>query len=105
MNGLRNIAIAIVIAASAATTVIAHADETQETISLAAPVPGPSVKAGHGHVEITIYGDDCRQITIYALTGQVVRSFTAAPGISAIELPAGYYIVKIDRMSQKVIVK
>lgn len=65
----------------------------------------PTVKVLNGHVEIYLPGDEARQVAIYALTGQLVKSLTVQPGVSVIELPAGYYIVKCDRLSQRVIVR
>ena len=65
----------------------------------------PTVKVSNGRVEITIQGDESRQVLVYALTGQLVKTVTASPGTTAIELPAGYYIVKCDRLSQRVIVR
>ena len=76
---------------------------------LAAPAPSfssqPSVKAYPGRIEICVPGDEARQVVIYSLTGQVVKSFTAQPGVTAIDLSAGYYIVKCDRTSTRVVVK
>lgn len=65
----------------------------------------PTVKATGGRVEITVYGDDERQVQVFALTGQLIATVNAQPGITVIELPAGYYIVKCDRMAQRVIVR
>jgi hypothetical protein len=51
-------------------------------------------------------GDEPVQVTIYALTGQVVKSLTAEPSATTyIELRAGYYIVKCDRHTQQVVVR
>ena len=65
----------------------------------------PQVRVAQGRIEITIPGDDARQVSIYALTGQVVKTFQAAPGVTTVELPAGYYIVKCDRVSCRVVVR
>lgn len=68
-------------------------------------VSQPQVRVVQGHVEITVPGDDARQVSIYALTGQIIKSMTVAPGVTTIELPAGYYIVKCDRVSCRVVVR
>lgn len=65
----------------------------------------PQVRVLHGQVEITLPGEEDRNVTIYALTGQVVKSFTAVPGVNTVDLPKGYYIVKCDRVSCRVVVK
>lgn len=65
----------------------------------------PTLKVAHGQVEIFLPGNDAKQLTIFALTGQVVKTATIQPGNTVIELPAGYYIVKCDRLSQRVIVR
>lgn len=68
-------------------------------------VSQPQVRVVQGHIEITVPGDDARQVSIYALTGQIVKSMTVSPGVTTIELPAGYYIVKCDRVSCRVVVR
>lgn len=65
----------------------------------------PQVRVVGGMIEIVVPGDEDRQVTIYALTGQVVKHITAAPGVNSVELPKGYYIVKCDRISCRVVVK
>lgn len=65
----------------------------------------PVVKVINGHVEIHLTGDESRQVVVFALTGQQVKTVTANPGVTVIDLPAGYYIVKCDRLSQRVIVR
>lgn len=75
--------------------------ETSQTIV----VGQPQVRVAQGRIEITVPGDDARQVSIYALTGQVVKTFVATPGVTTVELPAGYYIVKCDRVSCRVVVR
>lgn len=65
----------------------------------------PQVRVLHGQIEITVPGEDDCQVTIYALTGQVIKSLNAAPGVTTVDLPKGYYIVKCDRISCRVVVK
>lgn len=64
-----------------------------------------TVKVVQGRVEIGIAGDESKQVYVYALTGQLVKTVTAHPGVTVLELPAGYYIVKCDGLSQRVIVR
>ena len=65
----------------------------------------PSVKVFPGRIEISVPGDEPRQVVVYSLTGQVIKSFTAQPGVTSIDLSAGYYIVKCERTSTRVVVK
>ncbi|MDE6397325.1 MAG: T9SS type A sorting domain-containing protein [Muribaculaceae bacterium] len=67
--------------------------------------PQPSVKVFPGRIEISVPGEEARQVVVYSLTGQVVKSFTAQPGVTSIDLSAGYYIVKCERTSTRVVVK
>lgn len=65
----------------------------------------PQVRVVGSQIEIVVPGDEDRTVTIYALTGQVVKSLNATPGVNTVELPKGYYIVKCDRISSRVVVK
>lgn len=67
--------------------------------------PQPVVKAGHGCIEITIPGNEPRDVAVYTLTGTIVRKMRVAPGTTAVDVNAGYYIVRIDRLSTRVIVR
>jgi len=75
------------------------------SVSSVALAAQPSVRVVDGQVEISVPGDDNVQVVIYALTGQVVKTLTVSPGVTAIELPAGYYIIKCGKLSQRVIVR
>lgn len=65
----------------------------------------PTVKVDHGSVVISIPGDEACQVHVFAITGQLVKSIMAQPGVTTIDLPAGYYIVKCDKFSQRVIIR
>ncbi|MDE7458233.1 MAG: T9SS type A sorting domain-containing protein, partial [Muribaculaceae bacterium] len=45
------------------------------------------------------------QVMVYALTGQIVKNETAEYGRTLIDLPRGYYIVKVDKVAKRVIIK
>lgn len=68
-------------------------------------VSQPQIKVLPGRIEISVAGDEPHQVAIYALTGQVVKTLTLTSGVTSIDLPAGYYIVKCDRVSCRVVVK
>lgn len=60
----------------------------------------------HGHqLHIINSGDDTRQVLIYALTGQVVKQFDAHHGTTTVDLGAGYYIVKVDKLSRRIVIR
>lgn len=65
----------------------------------------PTVRVVGSHVEITVHGDETKTVSIYSLTGQLVRTIKAEPGVTTVTLAAGYYIVRCDRLSQRVIVR
>lgn len=67
--------------------------------------PEPQIKVLDQRIEIEIADENEHSILVYALTGQIVKSVKATYGTTTIELPAGYYIVKIDRTAKRVIVR
>lgn len=79
--------------------------EPAESITQSITYNQPQVRVLHGQIEITVPGDEERNVTIYALTGQIIKSLNVAPGVTTVDLPKGYYIVKCDRISCRVVVK
>lgn len=71
------------------------APETQST----------SVKAVSHAIEITVADERSHDATIYALTGQIVKHLALPEGTTRIELNPGYYIIRIDGQSKRVVVK
>ncbi len=66
-----------------------------------------NVVGSNGCMTIENYGDS-RELTftVYSITGQIVKSVSVAGGSSTtINLPKGFYIVKCDYWSRKVVVK
>ena len=60
----------------------------------------------NGHqLNITNHDNEAKQVVIYALTGQVVKQFDAPHGTTAVDLGAGYYIVKIEKLSQRIVIR
>lgn len=59
-----------------------------------------------GH-QLVIYntGDTDEPVHVYALTGQSIKSFDATPGTTTYELPSGYYIVKTQKKSSRIIIR
>lgn len=100
-NFLKYIVLAVAVSAGAGAWAMPEAAPAEQRIDVAQP----TVKAFTGKIEITVPGDEAHQVAIFALTGQCVKTISAQPGVTAVELPAGYYIVKVDRLSQRVIVR
>ena len=65
----------------------------------------PQIKPRQGGISITIPGEMTVHVTIYAITGQAVKSFDAQPGQNEVDIRPGCYIVRTAAHSAKVIVK
>ena len=105
MKAIRLYISALLIAAASIGSVGVCYAQPAESASQSIALTQPQIKVMSGQIEITLPGDEPRVVTIYALTGQVVKSFTATPGANIIELPKGYYIVTCDRVSTRVVIK
>ena len=102
MKIFRYIVVALAVALSASAAYAVPEPVAAERAEVAAQ---PTVKVVRGHVEINLPGEESKQVYVYALTGQLVKTVTAHPGVTVLDLPAGYYIVKCDGLSQRVIVR
>lgn len=107
MKTIKNILSIFVFFLAMATAQSAMATDAAEEAygSIEQTAPEAEVKLAGQRVEIEIADDEDHQVTVYALTGQVVKSVKATYGTTVIELPAGYYIVKVDRVAKRVIVR
>ena len=65
----------------------------------------PAINVVGQQIEIEISDDDSHQLTVYALTGQIVKNETVEYGKTLVDLPRGYYIVKVDKTAKRVIIK
>ncbi len=65
----------------------------------------PQVATGSQCIEITVADNESHEGAIYALTGQLVKHVAITEGKTHIELKPGYYIVRIDGQSKRVVVK
>lgn len=68
-------------------------------------VPAATMKVSGHQLVITITDDAQHQVLVYALTGQLVKQLTVGSGSTSVELTPGYYIVKIDQNSQRIVVR
>ncbi len=65
----------------------------------------PSVRVIPGGLELTSGSGKSCHFAIYSITGQLVKQITITDSSVTIDLPQGYYIVKCNEWSKKVIVK
>lgn len=64
-----------------------------------------STTSGKGVLVIENNTESVCRFTIYSITGQVVRVLVVKPGNECVELQKGFYIVKSEYGSQKVVVR
>lgn len=70
------------------------------------PEPVPAVKVLDGAVVIDNPTSETVEVTVYAITGSVVRNERLdANSEERFELPSGYYIVKVGKLSKRVAVR
>ena len=79
----------------------ASGDEAESEISV---MHAPEVNVTADGIEVDISDDDEHTVIVYALTGQIVRTETAGNGKTSIDLPRGYYIVKVDKTAKWIII-
>ncbi len=65
----------------------------------------PAINVVGQQIEIEISDDASHQLTVYALTGQIIKNETVEYGKTLVDLPRGYYIVKVDKTVKRVIIK
>lgn len=101
---IKSLLLALAFGIGATATAFADPAEARD-ISHSVSSTQPQVRVLSGRIEINVPGDEDCSVTIYALTGQIVKNLTASPGVTTVELSKGYYIVKCDRVSCRVVVK
>lgn len=100
---LRNIFIVAFLLGAGCASVYAEDNTDAQQASVAQPAH--VVVPGSHCVEITIADDESHTVAIYALTGQVVKQACVSGSNNVIDLTPGYYIVRIDGLSKRVVVK
>lgn len=104
MKYLRNIFAAVILSVIGYVAVYAE-NNNADPQSIAAEAPACVIRPGSHCVEISVTDDDTHQVTIYALTGQVVKQISVSDTHNVVELNPGYYIVRVDGLSKRVVVK
>ena len=64
---------------------------------------GPKVYATAGQLHLSLPASD--DVQIYAVSGALVRSFTAPAGDTSVALPSGIYIVRVGSLTERVAVE
>lgn len=68
--------------------------------------PAAIIRVEGSTLSITPAGEEAVNVSVYALTGQIVKQLELSPGETAsVELNKGIYIVKAGKHSQRVIVR
>lgn len=68
-------------------------------------VSSTSVYSGNGMIVLNNNSEEAVTFNIYSITGQMIKSVTIQGGNSNVDLPKGFYIVKCNQWSKRVIVK
>lgn len=103
MRHIRFIILALtMLAAGSATVYAAEAPKAGIEVNDAS---APGIRPVSGGVEITVNSDENAQVLVYAITGQLVKSLRVHPGTTRVDLASGCYIVRVDGLSKRVIVK
>lgn len=66
---------------------------------------GPSVSVEKGFVELTAPEGDTVKFEIFSITGQLVKSVTVKGSTVKVDLPKGFYIIKCDCWTKRVMLK
>lgn len=64
----------------------------------------PSVSSAGNVIELRSNGSGTVRFEIFSITGQLIKSVNVK-SVSRIELPKGFYIVKCDAWTKRVVVK
>lgn len=77
-------------------------DVDKDIVTIVAEVPEPTLQAHHGKLLINIPGSDNVTISVLALTGKLVKQVTVTPGHTQLDLPAGFYIIRIGQTVKRI---
>lgn len=101
MKNIRHILIAAICAFA---VVPAVADESRDIVQEVVDQQ-PEISVKSGGIDIVVSGSTNADVTVYAITGQIVKHLQITEGTNHIELAAGCYIVRVGRLSKRVVVK
>ncbi len=86
-------------------SIYANVSEKPEISDIHTEINSIEIKVQGHQLVINNTGELSEPIYVYALTGQAVKSFEAVPGTTTCELPSGYYIVKTEKKSSRIIIR
>lgn len=81
-----------------------YAASSQDNIKAIELSESPIVNGGVGSIAISNPVAEMT-FTIYSITGQVVKTIVMPVGNAIVELPKGFYIIKCNLWSRKIVVK
>lgn len=103
-NILKALAIAVFFTFGAAYASARIESDASPDVADVSDASAATVKVTDSGVEIHLAGEESMELTVYAITGQIVKSQSVEPGVTAIELSRGYYIVRIGREAKRVVI-
>lgn len=65
----------------------------------------PVVSVEKGFVELTAPDGDVVKFEIFSITGQLVKSVTVKSSTVKVDLPKGFYIIKCENWTKRVMIK
>lgn len=65
----------------------------------------PTVTVDKGFIELTAPDSEIVKFEIFSITGQLIKSLTVKGSTVKVDLPKGFYIIKCDSWTKRVMLK
>lgn len=65
----------------------------------------PVVSVEKGYIELTVPDGEVVKFEVFSITGQLVKSVTVKSSTVKVDLPKGFYIIKCDNWTKRVMIK
>ena len=65
----------------------------------------PAVYVDKGYLELTAPDSEIVKFEIFSITGQLIKSITVKGSTAKVELPKGFYIIKCDAWTKRVMLR
>lgn len=107
MSIVRRPLLALVVLAAVGTPLTSAEPQSSSQMTISSPeTVGPAMNVVGSTIELSL-GDRNSSVRfeIYSITGQLVKSVTVTSAPVKIELPKGFYIVKCDSWTRRVMLK
>ncbi|MDD6890090.1 MAG: T9SS type A sorting domain-containing protein [Bacteroidales bacterium] len=69
------------------------------------PERGPSVSVDKGYIELSAPEAETVKFEIFSITGQLIKAVTVKSSTVKVELPKGFYIIKCDSWTKRVMLR